>query len=121
VLAHHLQDFVPAHQSVVDEVNHTHPAPTEFLLDFVVRMLGEARRKRIRGGRRRAFGRVIAVDQAQRQRVESHRRRFDPRGAGAFQERVGRELGDPVLTMRALFEVRVHRLRQNIIEPPRAV
>ena len=57
---HHLEHLVAAHQRVVGQVDHAHPAAAEFPLDLIIGVVRQARWKRAGRRRSRGFRDVVA-------------------------------------------------------------
>ncbi len=114
--AHHLEHFVAAHQLVVGQVDHAHAAPAELALDFVIGVVGQARRERVGGDRGRACRSFIALRPVEL-RLARHRTCLSASGvADPAEKAVGRHLGDPLPALGALLQMLVDGLGRTIVE-----
>ncbi len=118
---HDLEYLVAAHQRVVSQVDHAHPAPAELLPDLVFGVVGQARRER--AGRRRSRGvHALVARRLSGLGLAHHGMACGPLDvADAPEEAIGRHLGDPLPAIRAPLQVLVDGLGQAVVELAQAV
>ena len=113
---HHLEHLVAAHQRVVGEVDHPHPAPAEFPPDLVIGLVGQARREGIGPGRGGDVSALLAPRDAGQKWVGRQRARALLRIPDPAEETVGRHLGDPIAAGGAILQVPIDRLGLTVVE-----
>ena len=120
--ADNLEHFRPPHQLVFGEVDHAHPASPQLADDLVVGMVGQPRRQGV--GRRWRGGNGSAALRYAMSPTATIRRRTSPADPGLLepaQKIVGRQLGNPPLTVRTRLQVLAHRLGRGIVELAQAI
>ncbi len=117
-----LEDLQSAHEPILGQVDHAHPAAPQLADDLIVGVVGQARGDRM--SRRRSGPGHAPVDH--REAVDGGDRGIpragpDPGVAEPAEEAVGRRLGDAAAAVRALLKMQPYGSGRGVIEPAEAV